>query len=186
MSKIAGAASRIFSRSLGLPAIGASDDVHAAVVDDGTEQTIATGITSPPTARTVTATAGGTAGDIGAIQVTVNGTNDDDEAISEVLPAFTVNTAGTVQGAKAFKTVTSFVVPAHDGLAATTEIGLGDKLGLGVALPRDTVIAAFLDGVREATRPTVAVDAANVEGNTIDLDSALDGSEVLVDFYEQP
>jgi hypothetical protein len=104
------------------PAAAATDAVLSAITDDGTEQTIATGITDPDYARTITATAGGTAGDIGAIQVTVTGTNLNDEVITEALPAFTVDTTGSVTGAKAFKTVTEVVIPAHDGTGATTEV----------------------------------------------------------------
>ena len=46
------------------------------------------------------------------------------------------------------------------------------------------MIAAFLDNVREATRPTVATSLDALSANTVTLDSALDGSGVLVDFYE--
>ena len=186
MAKIEGAASRISSISLGSPALGTTTAVHAAVTDTGEEVEVTTGITNPPTPRNITATAGGTAGDIKAIQVVIAGTNDDDEEITETLPAFTVNSAGTVVGSKAFKTVTSITIPAHDGTGATTAIGLGTKLGLPVKLPRDTVIAAFLDGAREGTRPTVATSASAVESNTVTLNSALDGSEVIVDLYANP
>lgn len=180
---IEGAKSRVLQRNLGSPALGATTDVHAAVTDDGTEQTITTGITNPPTPRNITATSGGVAADIKAIQVTINGTNENDEAISEVLPVFTVNTATTVVGSKAFKTVTSIVIPAHDGLGATTAIGLGAKLGLGVKLARNSVLAAYLNGVKEGTAPTVVFSATVLEGNLITLNSALDGTAVLADYY---
>ena len=183
MSRIEGSKTRVLEAALGSPALGAVADVHAAVTDDGTEQTISTGITNPPTPRNITATSGGTAGDVGAIQVTINGTNEDNEVISEVLPVFTVDSATTVVGAKAFKTVTSIVIPAHDGTGATTSVGLGSKLGLGVKLSRDSIVGAHLTGVLEATRPTVAFDAAKMEGNTVDLSSALDGSAVIIDYY---
>ena len=184
MSKIAGSESRVFDLDLGSPALGGVADVHAAVTDDGTEQTITTGFTDPPTPRVISASSAGTAGDIKAIQVTVNGLNDAGEVISEVLPVFTVNTATTVVGAKAFASITSVVIPAHDGTGATTSFGLGDILGLGVALTRNTVLATFFGGVLEGTLPAVAFNGSAIESNTIDLDSALDGSAVLVDYYE--
>ena len=170
----------LLSLSLGSPALGAIAAVHAAVTDDGTAQTITSAITDPPTVRSITATAGGTAGDIKAIQVTVSGTNEDDATISEVLPAFSVNTAGTVVGAKAFKTVTSIVIPAHDGTGATTSVGTGALLGLGFRMKRNTIIDAYLADVREGTAPTVAVSASAIESNTMSLNSALDASEVIV------
>ena len=183
MSTIAGARSRVLKTILGSPALGAVADVLAAVTDDGTEQTITAGITDPPTPRNVTASSGGTAGDIKAIQVTVHGTNEDDAVINEVLPVFTVDSATTVVGSKAFKTVTSVVIPAHDGTGATTSVGLGAKLGMGVKLSRDAIVAAFLNGVFETTRPTIAFSSTVIESNTADLDSALDGNEVIIDYY---
>jgi len=155
--------------------------VHAAVTDNGAQQTITTGFTAPPYPRNISATAGGTAGDIKAIQVTVNGTNDAGEVIQEVLPAFTVNTAGTVVGNKAFKTVTSVVIPAHDGVGATTAIGFGDKIGLPYKLAHNTLQQAFLNNVEEITAPAVTTSTSALESNTVDLDSALAGT--VVDLY---
>lgn len=139
-------------------------------------------ITNPTPSRNVTATAGGTAGDIKAIQPIVRGTNDNDEAISETLPAFTVDTAGTVTGNKAFKAITSIEIPPHDGIGATTSIGTGAKLGLGKKLGLNTVLNAYLANVKEGTAPTVASSSSAVESNTVTLNSALDGTDVIVDF----
>jgi len=179
-----GTGTRIVSQSLGSPVVPSTTAIHAAVTDNGTEQTITTSITAPDVPRVVSATAGGTAGDIKAIQVTVNGTDASGAVITEALPAFTVNTAGTVTGAKAFATVTSFVIPAHDGTGATTALGHGAALGLGVHLARNTVISAFFGGVLEGTAPTVTTSATVLSSNTADLDSASDGSAVIIDFYQ--
>jgi hypothetical protein len=178
-----GGALKSFSASLGSPALGATTAVHAAVTDNGAQQVITTAITSPDVPRNVTATAGGTAGDIKAIQVVVAGTDFEGNSISETLPAFTVDTGGTVVGSKAFKTVTSITIPAHDGTGATTAVGLGAKLGLPARLSRNTVLAAFLNGVREATAPTVTVSSSAIESNTATLNSALNGTAVIVDYY---
>lgn len=182
---IASAALNLFSRLLGSPAVGATTAVHAAVTDTGSQQVVTTGITNPAVPRNVTATSGGTANDIKAIQVVVAGTDVEGNAITETLPVFTENSATTVVGSKAFATVTSITIPAHDGTGATTAIGTGAKLGLGERLSRNTVVAAFLNGVRETTAPTVAFDATNISGNTVQLNSTLDGSPVIVDYYVQ-
>lgn len=179
-----GTGSRVLSKSLGSPAAASTTAVLAAVTDDGSEQTITAGITDPDVPRCVTATAGGTAADIAAIQVTVTGTDASGAEITEDLPAFTENSAGTVVGSKAFATVTEVVIPAHDGTGATTAIGVGDKLGLGAHLGRNTVIAAFLNGAKEGTAPTVATSVSTLSSNTVDLNSSLDGDEVVVDFYQ--
>lgn len=157
--------------------------VKTAVTDNGAQQVITTGITSPAVPRNITATAGGTAGDIKAIQVIIEGTDFNDEVITETLPAFTVDTAGTVQGSKAFKTVTKITIPAHDGTAATTAIGWGNKLGLPHKLPHNTVLLAFLNNTREGTLPTVAFDASNLSGNTATLNSALNGNQVDLYYF---
>ena len=177
---IEGAIQRRQVRDLGSPALGVTTAVHAAVTDTGSTSTVTTAITNPAVCRNVTATAGGTAGDIKAIQVTVTGTNYNDEVISEALPAFTVDTAGTVVGSKAFKTVTSISIPAHDGTGATTAIGTGAKLGLPDKLAYNTVSAAYLATVLEGTAPTVAFSATAVESNTVSLNSALNGTAVAV------
>jgi hypothetical protein len=164
-----------------LAPVSDTDGIHAAVQDDGSEQVIETGFTNPDVPRNVTATAGGTAGDIKAVQVTVEGTDFDGLPISETLPAFTVNTAGSVVGSKAFKTITKVTIPAHDGTGATTAIGFGAKLGLPDRLERNTVLKAFLDDALEGTAPTVTVDPDAVCNNTFQLNTTLNGD--AVDLY---
>ena len=154
--------------------------VHAAIADTGTEQTVTTNLTSPPYARNITATAGGTAGDIGAVAVTVYGADVAGNPLSETLPAFTADTAGTVAGQKTFATVNRVVIPAHDGTGATTAIGFGDVLALRSRLPYDTVLLSFHNHEREATEPTVATDPDELAANTIKLQTALDGQPVDV------
>jgi len=155
-----------------------TDGIHVAVEDTGEEQEITTEITNPAYPRNITATAGGTAGDIGAIQVVIEGTNFLDEPITETLPAFTADSTGTVQGNKAFKTVTKITIPAHDGTGATTQIGFGEKLGIPYKLAHNTILAAYRNNTKEGTAPAVTVDATAIEGNTFDLNSALNGTQV--------
>lgn len=180
---IEGARNASFNRSLGSPAVGATTAVHAAVTDNGAPQVVTTGITNPAVPRNVTATSGGTAGDIKAIAVTVTGTNVEGVTITETLPVFTENNATTVVGSKAFATVTSISIPAHDGTGATTAVGTGAKLGLPDRLPNgDTVASVSLAGVRETTRPTVVTSPTAVESNTVTLSSTLNGSAVRVEY----
>jgi len=155
--------------------------IHAAVTDTGADVEVTTAITNPSVPRNITATAGGTATDIKAVQVIIEGTNYADEVITETLPAFTVNTAGSVAGNKAFKTVTKITIPAHDGTGATTAIGFGEKLGLPYKLSHNTVIEAYHNNTKEGTAPTVTVSSTVLESNTIDLNTALNSS--VVDAY---
>jgi hypothetical protein len=156
--------------------------VHAAIAcSAGATTTVTTAITNPGCPKNITATAGGTVTDIKAVAVTITGTNYADEVISEILPAFTLDTAGTVVGNKAFKTVTSISIPAMDGAAATVSIGFGIKLGLPFKLPHNTVRDAYLGNVKEVTPPTVVTSPTAIESNTFQLASALNGS--VVDVY---
>jgi hypothetical protein len=177
--------SRILSATFTAPEAADDDQVLAAYTDDGAEAVfVDADLADPDVPRNITATAGGTAADIKAIQVIVTGLNVWGQTITETLPAFTVNTAGTVTGSKAFYRVTGVTIPAHDGTGATTAIGVGEKLGLPTTLTRNTVVAAYLGGAKEGTAPTVAVDSDEVEKNTVDLNSALNGTDVIVDYYK--
>lgn len=164
-----------------------TDGILEATTDLGTgaANVITTFDGQPPCPRNITATvddATGDDADIKAVQVIVVGTNINDEVITETLPAFTVNTAGTVTGSKAFKTVTSVTIPAGDSpYDVITTIGWGDKLGLPYARATLPCINAFLASVLEATAPTVAFSATALESNTIDLSSDLNGT--VVDAY---
>jgi hypothetical protein len=175
-----GVESCVFSMPLGSPALGTTTATHAAVTDNGAQQVVTTGITNPDVPRNVTATSGGTGANITAVQVIVTGTDHYDNPLTETLPVFTAATPTTVSGAKAFKTITSITIPAN-GTGVTTAIGRGSAVGLRRRLSRDSVLNAYLNGVREATRPTVAFNAAAISGNTVILNSALNGNPVIVD-----
>ena len=159
-------------------AAAAAAGVHAAITGSATAETVVDDeITNPPCPRNLTVTPGGTTADVAAGDVVIAGTNEADETISETF-TFLANATDAVVGAKAFKTVTSITIHQQDGAAATFAIGYGDKLGLGYLLAHNTVLAAFLNNVKESTAPTVAVSETVLESNTIDLNSALDGHAV--------
>jgi len=142
---------------------------------------ITTGILPLSVPRNITATSGGTSGDIKAVQVTITGTNFNDEVITEVLPVFTVNTATTVVGSLAFKTVTSISIPAHDGLGATTEIGFGTKFGIPYLLEADELVIVKLFN-KAADTGTVTADAVYLEKNVFALNGTADGTKAI-DLY---
>jgi len=62
-------------------------------------------------------------------------------------------------------------------------IGYGDILGLPKMTSYKKVIGARFNGVLETTAPTETADADEIEKNTVDLNSALDGSEVDILMY---
>jgi hypothetical protein len=180
MSKIAGSASRVFSMALAAVILGTNATILADTalhVTDDTEVTVFAAQPDVPRNLTVKGNDANVTGD-----VIIAGTNAAGAPITETIA---LNGSSVVLGNKAFATVTSITLPDYN--VANTErvrVGVGSKLGLPVPLSRNTVLAAFLNGVREATAPTVAVSTADLESNTVTLNSALNGSAVIVDYYE--
>lgn len=180
MSIIEGAQSRVYSITLGSPALGADNAVLAdTAMANGETTVVIAGITDPavPRVLTVKGNDANVAGD-----VVIAGTNMGGEAITETIA---LNGTAVVAGAKAFATVTSITLPPYD--TANTErvrVGTGAKLGLPYKLTRNSVLYAFLNGVREGTAPTVAFSASALESNGVTLNSALNGSAVIVDLYD--
>lgn len=180
MPKMTGAGSRVLYAALGSPALGATNAVIGdTALANGATTVVTTGFTQPDVPRNLTVTGNGAAV---AGNVVIVGTNQAGETITETIVA--AGTA-TVVGNKAFATVTSVTFPAY--VSAGTErirVGTGAKLGLPFSNPRDGVIHAHFNGVREATRPTVTFSSTVRDLNTITLSSALNGSAVIVDYYE--
>jgi len=135
-------------------------------------QTITEFLNDMPYARNVQVKADAAA----TTKVTVNGTNLAGDDISEEL---TLNGTNAVLGSKAFKTVTSVVLPIATGTEAV-DLGWGEKLGLPFMMASKPLAFAMDDGAIETTAPVVTVDADELEKNVIDLDSVMDGSIIDV------
>lgn len=150
--------------------------VHAAIALTDATQAITTNITNPGAVRNISVT-GNASGITG--NVVIKGTNYSGDSISETIA---LNGTSTVEGAKAFKTVTEIDLPiqTHAG-TDTVSVGFGEKLGLPVKLAYDTIRGAYLNNVKEGTAPTVTVSSTSLESNTFDLNSSLNGS--IVDIY---
>lgn len=75
--------------------------------------------------------------------------------------------------AAATSTTTTAGVP-YDQIS----VGWGDMLGLPFLLAHNTVFATYHDNKAESTAPEVTTDAAKLEGNTVKLNTALNGKDV--------
>lgn len=180
MSRIEGSQVRIRTCIKAAAALGGNAAILVDTALDAAETTEVTEFDGQPDVPRSVTVKGNDANVTG--DVVIAGTNLGGAAITETIA---LNAANVVQGNLAFATITSITLPPYD--TANTErvrVGLGAKLGLPVYLARDTVIAAFLDGVREATLPTVETSLSALAANTVTLDSALDGGVVIVDLYE--
>lgn len=136
--------------------------------------TVTTFLAQPDFARKVTLVASGAT----TANVTLSGTNIRGESISETIA---LNGTTPVITTKAFKTVTSIIVPTVG--ATTIDVGINDALGLDRCMEADEVLATTADGVYEATRPTVTFDADEVEKNTINPNTVLDASVDITVVY---
>ena len=180
MPKIEGSQVRVRSCVMGAPPLG-----NDALIlgDTAMAQSTTTVVTvfagQPAVPRNITVKGNGAAV---TGNVVIVGTDAEGVVITETIA---LNGATLVAGNRAFASVTSVTLPVY--AAANTErvrVGTGARLGLPVRLSRNTVIAAYLANVREATAPTVTVSAAALSSNTVTLNSALNGSAVIVDLYE--
>lgn len=115
--------------------------------------------------------------------LTIVGIDIADAALTETIAPVA---AGTVETLNAFKTVTSitgagWVIGGGAGTEDAIKIGTSESLGLPDMLS-DTaqVLCASLAAVKEATAPTVVVHATMLAKNTVNLNSALNGTAVKI------
>lgn len=161
--------------NLGSPALGDADGVLDGTLITTEEQIITSFDSQPDVARTL-------------VLVSVAGVTEDiviagkDIKGNEITETITLNEDTPVQGTKAFAHYDSITIPAVVG--ATTEfidVGTSSKLGLPFKLTSGEfeLLNTYLDGTVEGTASTISV-STDLEKNLITLNSALDGSEVLI------
>lgn len=110
-----------------------------------------------------------------AANVTINGLDIRGNSISETLA---LNGTTAVAGNKAFKSITSIVLPT---VASTTiSVGTGVKFGLDRNLLEASVLDTYTDGVRDTTPAAVAasgsVASTSICQNTVSFATAPNGS----------
>lgn len=152
---------------------------HASITALATAQTITDDITQPTTPRnvTITCTKGGVSDMSGNVIIT--GTNIWGQTITE---AIAEGADGLKTGTKAFKTVTSILVPVRVQANDAITVGYGSALGVDCFLPNTSCcLKQTKDGVAD-TLPTLAVDADEVEKNTVTCATALNG-QVMIAYF---
>lgn len=158
------------------PAAVSTSAVCSAITlpDSGTLE-VTTGITNPDVPRVLSIT-GNQAGITG--NVVIYGTDAAGAAISDTIAA---NGTSTVEGTRAFKTVTKIVVPARTNSGDTITVGWTKKLGL----PHKVYNAACLlvklfNGSADAGTLSVHSELSK---NIYALNGTPDGSKVVDLFY---
>lgn len=132
--------------------------VHAAVVLTTSVQTITTLITNPDFPRTLIAKCTKAGGSMAGKIVTIYGTDIRGTAISD---AITCGDDTAAEGVKAFKTVTSIVLPTKVTANDTISIGIANSMGLEMIPDIAVAISAHHVATLEGTLPTL------VKGSTI-------------------
>lgn len=170
-------------------AAGLSDVLNAnAGVTGAAAATISSFVADPDVPRAIQLSIAGTAADIGTCTATLSGTNFKGASITEDF-SITANTAETLQGSKAFKTITSLALPAaceDSPYGATWSLGYSEKLGLSKCMDyAGHVLFSTVAGAYESTRATVTADADEIEKNVADFNGTMNGSNDFEIFFIQ-
>lgn len=161
-------------------ALGAADGCHASVTALTTVIAVTADITQPSTPRNVTITCAKGGGSNMSGDVVFTGTNIWGQVITDTLAEAA---DGLVTGTVAFKTITSILVPVRVQANDALTFGYGAKLGMDVFLPNTSCVIKQIKTATAQTLPTVAVDADEIEKNTVTMNSALNGSVEYIYFF---
>lgn len=169
-------------------AAGTTTAVYGPQASATTSQTIIETFTQPDVPRALSITVGGTASSVEDSSVVVTGTNIEGKTITETFVT-TGGSAGTINGSKAFKSVTSLFIPAQRGTAATFAIGTRNLLGVNHRLfNSNTTVKVYSATTVYGTltlqaQPTVVSNGADVELNTVSPATTPDGTTFYVICY---
>lgn len=178
---------------------GTATAILASTASAVSPLTVTTGLTNPDVPRALSVVLGGTAASVLDSAIVITGTNSEGKVITETFKS-TAGATGTINGAKAFMTVTSVFWPAQLGTNVTLTVGTQNKLGVYHRLiPNQTTVkviqAAPADLVGTSTNavpalpafqgvPTVVADATNLENNLVTPLTTPDGTKFLYICYQ--
>jgi hypothetical protein len=181
LNKLAGMDfNKVIIQEIDAPAASGSALLHAAITLTAGTPTTSAGIAAldVPRVLSVSGVAGTEAGN-----VVITGKNIEDDTIVDTI---VVSGSPVVPGTMAFKSVSSIKTPAWTSGSAGGEkvtIGTTDSLGLENRLSIDSIFMTSVGGAGETTRPTVHVDADDIELNFAKPYTACDGAKDVVFAY---
>lgn len=176
-----------YTETLKKVAAGSTTAVLAATNGATTAQTIDSGITQPdvPRALSVTPTANTTGS---PLSVVVNGTNIEGKPLAKSF-IIAANSTSTVNGADAFKTVSSVVIPGNS-VGLTITVGTRNLLGVNHRLfNQNTTVKVWSatstnnGALTLEAQPTVAASENEIERNTVSPATTPDGSKFYIIGY---
>jgi hypothetical protein len=170
-------------------AAGSTTAVLAATnASSSVDTTITSGITNPDVPRVLSVTVGGTAASVQSSSIVVTGTNTEGKTITESFIT-TIATTGTINGTKAFKSVTSILVPKQVGSGVTIAVGTLNILGINHRLFKNNTTvkvysATTAYGVLTLQgAPTITVSGTTLEINTVTPATTPDGTTYYIICY---
>ena len=116
----------------------------------------------------------------------VTGTDADGQAMTEVitLSAVVASANATDEGAYAFKTVTSVMIPADaSGSPGAYEIGFGNKFGLSKPLSQGGLLQETTDNAIPGTGATVVLSATALPNGTVAFNTDPNGVHDYIVYY---
>lgn len=167
---------------------GTTTAVLAATAGANSAQTITASITNPDVARALSVTVGGTAAQVQTGSVIVTGTNIEGKTITESF-VVTIGTTGTINGTKAFKTVSNVFIPAQLGTGPTFAVGTRNILGVYHRLFNQNTTVKVYSGLTVygaltlQGAPTVVASESEIERNTVSPATTPNGSTFLIICY---
>lgn len=159
------------------PVVAGNTNVHAAITLPTSGTTlVTTAITQPDVPRTVRIK-GNAVGITGNVVVT--GKDVRGKVITDTIAAAD---AGAVDGVKAFKEITSILVPARTTAGDTISVGFGPAFGLGRIMAGNTALLTTVDEVTD-TAPTITRDSSDVSKNIMVPNTTPNGAKDFVIYF---
>ena len=169
-------------------AAGTNTAIMAAAAGSLSAQTITAGLTDPDVPRALKVVVGGTAGHVADGRVIITGTNVEGKVITSEFRTTSGGT-GTINGIKAFKTVTQVYIDPMLGTGATISVGTQNALGVNHRLFNlNTTVkvysaATVYGALTVQAQPTVVADEVDVELNLVTPATTPDSSTFYVIGY---
>lgn len=179
-----------YTETLKKVAAGTSTAVLAAIsASSSADTTVVSGITNPDVPRALSVTVGGTATSVNTCSVVVTGLNVEGKTITESF-VVSIGTTGTINGVKAFKTVSSVLIPKQAGSGVTVAVGTRNLLGVNHRLfNQNTTVKVFSatavnnNALTLQSQPTVVAHEVEIERNTVSPATTPDGTTFYVIAY---
>lgn len=169
-------------------AAGTNTAIMAATAGASTAQTITSGLNSVDVPRVLSLTVGGSSAGVQSSSVVVTGRNIEGKVITDTFNT-TAGTTGTINGTKAFLTITSVFIPAQVGTSATFAIGTTNAIGVRHRLfKNNTTVKVYSTTAHKGALtlqgvPTVTASAETIEVNTVTPLTTPDGTTFLIICY---